>query len=348
MRTEYLITMDTHALTTDACVKTAKGKEVRREHLKTTIPSLRELIEAVPRPRRLAFEEGPMAGWLYRNLKGCVDELVVCDPRRNALIAKDGDKDDPIDAGKLNDLFRGGYLRPVYQQESDERAGLKQLVGAYHCRVGERVRQSNRVLGLGKRWGVLFTRRMLTEPEAGPRLLSLLSGAGAPQSAQLVLETCFESYRQAVEHEGRLEQEMLAAARKQEVIGRLREICGYGWIRATTFVVYIDTPFRFAKKSALWKYLGIGLRREKSGQCLDILKVEQECNRLLRNVAIGAAQTAIRQGENEFAERYRRWIRQGVSPRNARRNVARVQTAAAWGMWKSGQAYQPRWVEAEP
>ena len=64
MRTEYFITMDTHCRTTDVCVKTAKGKLVRREHLSTGIPQLRELIESVPRPRRVAFEEGAMAGWL--------------------------------------------------------------------------------------------------------------------------------------------------------------------------------------------------------------------------------------------------------------------------------------------
>ena len=51
MRTEYFITMDTHCRTTDACVKTARGKLVRREHLSTGIPQLRQLIESVPRPR---------------------------------------------------------------------------------------------------------------------------------------------------------------------------------------------------------------------------------------------------------------------------------------------------------
>lgn len=46
-----------------------------------------------------------MAGWLYRNLKPCVDELIVCDPRRNAHVAKDGDKDDLIDAAlRASDL----------------------------------------------------------------------------------------------------------------------------------------------------------------------------------------------------------------------------------------------------
>src|ERR1035437_5138753 len=90
MPTEYFITMDTHCRTTDACVKTAAGKLVKREHLATGIPQLRELIESVPRPRRLAFEEGALAGWLYRNLRNTADEVIVCDPRRNSYIAKDG------------------------------------------------------------------------------------------------------------------------------------------------------------------------------------------------------------------------------------------------------------------
>jgi hypothetical protein len=32
----------------------------------------------------------------------------VCNPRRNHLIAKEGEKDDPIDAEKLAQLYRGG------------------------------------------------------------------------------------------------------------------------------------------------------------------------------------------------------------------------------------------------
>jgi len=42
-----------------------------------------------------------------------VDELVVCNPRKNALL-KDGNKSDRIDARKLADLLRTGMLRPVY------------------------------------------------------------------------------------------------------------------------------------------------------------------------------------------------------------------------------------------
>ena len=61
--------------------------------------SLEELLERVPLSvptvealgsgggtKRLVIEEGPMADWLWRNLKGDVEQMVVCDPRRNRLV----------------------------------------------------------------------------------------------------------------------------------------------------------------------------------------------------------------------------------------------------------------------
>jgi len=36
-------------------------------------------------------------------------------------------------------------------------------------------------------------------------------------------------------------------------------------VRAATLLVYLDTPFRFKSKQALWKYIGIGLVRRRSG-----------------------------------------------------------------------------------
>ena len=66
------------------------GEIIRRYRVPTTIPALREVLASIPGTKFLTFEEGPMAGWLYRNLKDYVDDLIVCDPRRNNLIACDG------------------------------------------------------------------------------------------------------------------------------------------------------------------------------------------------------------------------------------------------------------------
>jgi transposase len=344
MPTEYFITMDTHCRTTDVCVKTSVGKLVKRAHLSTGIPQLRELIESIPRPRRIAFEEGSMAGWLYRNLKGSADEVMVCDPRRNAYVAKDGDKDDPIDAEKLNDLYRGGLLRKVHQLDGEEKAAVKQVIGMYHDRVVHRVGEACRLLALGKRWGVMLTRSKLMEAGAQEWLQARLKEAGVPQRIIKMADDLWLGFQQAIEQEEALYKQVSQIARNDRIMTRVRDLPGYGLVRAATLITYLDTPWRFKSKTALWKYVGIGLRREKSGTGPAFLCVEQACNRLLRNMVIGAAQSAIDQKKNVFAERYVRWVQAGISPRNARRNVARDQVTTVWGMWKTDTAFDEKLI----
>jgi len=129
------------------------GRIVQELCVPTTIASLGAAIESIRRPRKLTFEEGPMAHWLARNLGPLVDELVVCDPRRNALIDCDGDKDDRIDARKLATLLRGGFLRGVYHSDNDQHVLLKQWVGLYCDRVKDAVRQINKTCLPAGRFG---------------------------------------------------------------------------------------------------------------------------------------------------------------------------------------------------
>ena len=68
------------------------------------------------------------------------------------------------------------------------------------------------------------------------------------------------------------------------------------------------------------------------------------CNRVLKSTILGAAKSAIAQGDNPFADQHRRWLEQGLSPKLARRNVARSLAATLWGLWKNGSAYRPEWV----
>ena len=368
MRTEYFITLDTHCRSSDACVKTTTGKLVKRERLATTIPALADLVRSVKRPRHLCFEEGPLAGWLYRSLRDEVDEVIVCDPRRNAYIGKDGDKYDPIDAEKLNDLFRAGLIRQVHQTDCPTRAGFKQLVSAYHAAVRNRVAQANRLIALGKRWGLLWNTQMLLQADAVAHLQKQLTSAAAPSCVLTILEHSLAGVRQAVESEEALHAGLAKIAGKDELCRRLMALPGVREIRAATFVAYIDTPFRFKSKECLWKYCGIGLRRAKSGDGPELLKVEQHANHRLRGVVIGAAEKAIEMIHNlwdrqrdpdshstaketddenikPFAAKYGRWLQNGRSPANARRNLARLFATCAWAMWKTGEPFHPEWID---
>jgi transposase len=341
MPVEHHIAMDTHCHTTEICVKTRANTPGRTWQVPTTIPALREAIASVRRPRYLAFEEGPLASWLARNLKADVERLVVADPRKNAWIAKGGDKDDPIDAGKLADLFIGGFLKAVHHPGELEREAFKQLVGLYHERVSHRVRQANKVIGRLRRWGIVVREAAFDDEAERTPLIDRLPPAEQAASVRLGVELLLDGYDQAALQEAKLRRQLEKEAKSDEVIVRFTALPGIAWVRAATFFAYVDTPWRFASKQALWKYMGIGLVRKTSGDGPVYLGVDIAANHELKSMILGAAESAIMLKDNPFHEQHQRWIKAGVSPRNAKRNVGRSMAAVMWGMWKNGGVYDP-------
>ncbi|MEW6684570.1 MAG: transposase [Nitrospirota bacterium] len=341
MRGRHFIGLDTHCAFCEMAVVSEAGQVVKRQRCGTTIPELMEAIVSVPAPRYLVFEEGPLADWLYRNLRTQVDEIVVCEPRRNRLIAEDGDKDDPIDAPKLAQLYRGGYIKPVHHTESFERIVLKQMVGLYHDRVRNRVRQANRIMGQLRQHGVFVRESAFCEPKQRQALLERWT---SDRTLRAALQLLWEGYELALRQADGMRRMMVRLARREEVIRRFIAVPGVHWIRAATFFAYVDTPWRFRSKSALWKYLGIGLQRRRSGEGPTAVFVPTDVNRILKCAVLGAAKSAIATKDNPFADQYARYVHEGLSLRNARRSVARSQTAVMWGMWKNGSVYRPEWV----
>jgi transposase len=101
----------------------------------------------------MTFEEGTWAAWLYDLLKPHVYRLVVCNPRRNALL-KEGSKSDKIDARTLAELLRGGLLRPVYHGENGLQP-LRELARSYTTLSQDMTRVMNRIKALYRSWGFL-------------------------------------------------------------------------------------------------------------------------------------------------------------------------------------------------
>jgi transposase len=344
MPTMNYVAFDVHCAFCEGGWVTESGKEKQSWRVATTIPALSEAIVTVPRPRLLVIEEGPLADWLVRELGGEVDQVVVADPYRNALIAREGDKDDPIDWRKLAHLARGGYVKPVHHNGTLERSVFKQHVQLYHQRVRLRHAEALRVVWRLRRFGLTSVK---VKDLGGGRegLLGRL-----PDSAMLRrdLRTMLEAYDLAAAQVQRLRREMAGASRAYEPIERFKALPGVKGVRAASFFAVLDTPFRFKSRQALWKYMGIGLERRKSGNGPLKLRVPLRCNRLLKNVILGAAKSAIASKDNPFADQYERHLGMDCSPRVARRNVARSMAAVMWGMWKSGSAYDPRRVGATP
>ena len=341
MKRRHFMALDTHCQFCELVAMTERGVVVRRDRAATTIPDLVAAIAHVPRPRFLVIEEGPIADWLYRNLVGHVDEMVVCDPRRNHLVAKESDKDDPIDAEKLAHLYRGGYVKRVHHPESVERVLFKRLVALYHDRVRQRVREANRLMSQFRRCGVFVHESGFAAPADRPALVARLPDHAVLQAS---IELLWKSYDAVAAQVVELRRHVVRLGRAEPQVRRFTGLPGIRWVRAVTFFVFVDTPWRFASKSALWRYLGIGLERRHSGSGPVLVGVAPNANRTLKNMILGAAKSAIASGDNPFAQQHERWCTMGLSPRNARRNVARSLAATLWGMWKNGGGYRPEWV----
>jgi transposase len=341
MKRRHFIGIDVHCQFCEIAVTDAAGKVVFRERCQSNIPALLQVVDKVRNPRWLVIEEGPLAGWLWRGLQERVERMVVSEPRRNRLISQDGDKDDDLDAEKLAGLLRSGHVKEVHQVESLERAVFKEQVALYHFRVRQRVRESLRLSWLFRQHGVMIREKAYVASAARPALLARLPANPTLRGA---VELLWRAYDELVAQEETWRKRLIELAQKEEVVCRLTALPGIHWIRAATLYAYLDTPWRFRSKSALWKYLGIGLERERSGNGPERVGVPLRTHRLLKSTILGAALSAVTLGSNPFADLFGRWLKQGLSSRLARRNVARALAATLWGIWKNGSAYRPEWV----
>jgi transposase len=338
-----MIALDVHSSFCEGGYIDQSGRERGEWRTGTSIPELIEAIDAVPRPRRLVIEEGPLSDWLCRHLWDHVEEVVSCDPHRNALISRDGEKDDGLDWRKLAQLYRGGYIKAVHHPLELERSLFKQRVQTYHDRVKHRVREGLKIIWRLRRLGVFVKEKeLLNEKEPRRELMTRLPPSRvAREDVQLLLG----GYDQACRQVATMKSRLIESSKREPMVKLFcQQLPGIGWVRAATFVTFIDTPYRFPSKQKLWKYMGIGLEKRHSGKGRVQLRVPNRCSRVLKNVILGAAKSAVASKDNVFADLYERWLDDGCSPQIARRNVARSLAAVMWGMWKSGSTFDPTMV----
>ena len=143
MNDEKYIGLDMHQATISVAVMNATGKVVMESILETKAATILEFFAGLRGTLWVTFEEGTWSVWLYDLLNPRVDKLVVCNPRKNALL-KDGNKSDRIDACKLAELLRGNQLKQVYHGETGVRM-LRELSRSYLTIVKDLSRVMNRL-----------------------------------------------------------------------------------------------------------------------------------------------------------------------------------------------------------
>jgi transposase len=302
---------------------------------------------------RVTFEEGTWAAWLYDLLKPHVTEVVVCNPRKAALL-KDGSKGDRIDARKLAELLYMNRIKSVYHGEHGLRT-MKELARSYLTITKDLTRVMNRLKAVYRSWAIpcggkeVYARRYRAE------WLGKISEAGVRRRGEYYYQQLdvLRLLRQEVRRD------LLVEAKKHKPWKLLRQIPGIGPIRAAVLIAVMQTPHRFRTKRQLWTYCGLGLETHDSAQYdaaqgqlqrskkpATVRGLNKDHNHDLKDIFKGAA-TTVSSRSGPFRDFYENLLAKGRKPTMARLTLARKIAAITLIIWKKEVRFDANYLKQQ-
>ena len=329
----------------------ADGKLVMQCVLATQAHAIVDFFAGLRGTIHVTFEEGSQAAWLYDLLLRRVAELVVCNPRKNALL-KAGNKSDAIDARKLAELMRAGLLSPVYQGQRST-AAVKQLGRSYAALTEDTTRIMGRIKALYRSHAIACPGEKPYSPRRRQDYLAQLIEPGLQRRAQRLYQELdlLQQLRREARHD------LLLESRKHKESGLLRSIPWLGPIRVALLIARVQTPHRFRSKRQFWAYCGLALETRSSadyqmvnGQLqrrskpVFIRGLNLNHNHDLKNLFKGAATTAGG-SSGVFGGFYENLLLKGMKPELARLTLARKIAAITLHIWKKGEPFDAEYLK---
>ena len=347
------IGLDVHKEAIAIAVLNGAGKLVMESIVETKASTLLDFLHGLRGELHVTLEEGTWAAWLYDVLKPHVLEVVVCNPRRNALL-KEGSKSDKVDARKLAELLCSGMLRAVYHGENGLRA-LRELARSYEVVSKDLKRVMNRLKALYRAWGIPCTGTQVYSRRHREQWLKKIREAGVRRRAELFYQQLdgLQVLRRTVRGE------LLAESRKHQAVKVLRQIPFIGSLRAAQLVALMQTPHRFRSKRQLWTYSGLAVETHDSAQYRyvdgqlqrskkqqQVRGLNQNHNHAMKEIFKSAALSATGRA-GAFQDCYAGLLAKGMKPELARITLARKIAAITLTLWKKGGCFDAEYVKRQ-
>jgi len=343
--------LDVHQSTISVAVLDSDGKLVMQSVLATQARTIVDFFHGLRGTLHVTFEEGTHAAWLYDLLVRRVAELVVCNPRKNALL-KAGNKSDRIDARKLAELLRAGLLSPVYQGQRST-AAVKQLGRSYSALTEDTTRTMGRLKALYRSQAIACAGQKPYGSRHRESYLAQLREPGLQRRARRLYQQLdlLQQLRRDARHD------LLLECRKHKESTWLRSIPWLGPIRTALLIARVQTPHRFRTKRQFWAYCGLALETRSSadyqivnGQLqrrskpVFIRGLNLNHNHELKNLFKSAATTASG-SRGVLGSFYQNLLLKGMKPELARLTLARKIAAITLHIWKKGEPFDADYLK---
>src|ERR1035437_7053159 len=168
------IGLDVHQATVSVAVLDSTGHLAMESIIETKAATILQFIHGLRGSLHVTLEEGTCAAWLHDLLKPHVTKVLVCDPRKNALL-KAGNKNDRADARKLAELLYLNKLHPVYHGSAGIRT-LKELARSYLAITRDLTRVMSRLKAIYRSWSISCAGQQVYAPRCRKEWLAKTPG----------------------------------------------------------------------------------------------------------------------------------------------------------------------------
>lgn len=337
-----VIAIDVASEVSSVCVLGASGKVRMEEAVGTKVSNFKRIIKGVPRPRQVVFEEGTQAAWLWSELNGICDDVLVCDPRKNRGLSGQF-KNDRNDARNLAKRAQAKLLERVWHGGQELRS-LREAVRAYQGLTEESTRLKNQLRAVFRGRGIKVGNKAYT-PESRKRIVQSL-----PLDIQrrrvlwfgAVLDEVATKRAEAL-------RTMIKYARKNTMYKPLRGVDGMGPIFTSMFISEVGDPRRFRTRDQFWSYAGlavmtyessefkltngVAIRKSRATRTRGLVRAY---NRTLKYVFKQATMTLSR---TKWSTQYASLLARSKNANNAQLTLARKFASVMLHIAKTGEQY---------
>jgi transposase len=316
-----------------------EGKTIETGTVALRAPELQRWGSLIA-PTVMAIEAGTHSPWISRLLTACGHEVIVANPVKVALITKNVNKTDPVDAEYLARLarFDRELLFPIQHRGEQAQIDL-QVIRTRDIAVQVRTKLIGHVRGSVKSFGARLPKCSTEAFVKTTRELipGALSRALAPMLGQIdQLTKMIAGYDREVEK--------LVKEHYPEV-ERLTQIRGVGALTGLGYVLVLEDAGRFRSSRSVGAFLGLTTKKDQSGDSDPQRGITKAGDRLLRRLLTQSAQYILGHfGEDCDLRRHG----QKIAARGGKRAKKRATTAVArklsvllHRLWVSGEAYDP-------
>ena len=353
MNSVRYIGLDVHRDTISAAVLNERGRLIQQSVLMTRAAAILDFIGGVRGTVKVTFEEGTHSAWLYDLLSRRVDKLVVCNPRKNALL-KSGNKGDAIDARKLAELLRADMLSAVYHGETSA-LEVQHLARSYLMLTEDTTRVMGRLKAVFRSQAIGCAGKKLYGLKHRSEYLAALGTCALRRRAECLYQQldALQQLRRQARHD------LLVECRKHAAAKWLQTVPFLGPLRTAVLIGRVQTPHRFRTKRQFWTYCGLALEIRDSAEyrVVDgqverrkrpalIRGLNWNHNHELKNVFKAAATTASI-CEGVFRDFYLGLLQKGMRPEMARLTLARKIAAVTLKIWKKGESFDAEHLKSQ-